>query len=252
MAMTEEESGITATTDSGGTTPQLGFGGKFWSIFVDPRKTFASIGRNHEWIILLVLASLIAIGGYVPVKDYVRQSQLDMMEQYFESHPQISEDQRAEILQSVNDRFDNPMNLLWVPVGFAVRLFIVAGVMLFLANIIFGGSTGYLKMLNATGWVLMITLPATIVTVPLVMAKGSMDVSLGLGVLAGAGMGDFLKTFLKAFDLFTLWQVWLSGVAIAVLAPTSTSKGFWGIFIAWMVWVLAQSGLSAIGIPIMM
>lgn len=248
--MTEEESGIPATTEPG--APQLGFGAKLWSIFVDPRKTFASIGRNHEWIILLVLASLIAIGGYLPVKEYVRQGQLDMMEEYLDARPQIPEEQRAEIMQSVSDRFDNPMNLLWVPVGHAVRLFVVAGIMLFLANIIFGGSTGYLQMLNASAWVLMITLPATIVTVPLIVAKGSMDVSIGLGVLAGADMGDFLKTFLKSFDLFTLWQVWLSGVAIAVLAPTSAGKGFWGIFIAWLIWVMAQSGLAAIGIPIMM
>jgi len=200
----------------------------------------------------LILASLIAIGGYLPVKEYVRQAQLERMEQYLDERPQITAEQRAEIMQSVNQRFDNPMNLLWVPVGFIIRLFIVAGIMLFLANIIFGGSTSYLRMLNAYSWTLMITIPATIVTIPLIMAKGSMDVSLGLGVLASADMGGFLSTFLKSFEIFTLWQVWLAGVAISVLAPTSTAKGFWGIFVAWMIWVLAQSGLAAIGIPIMM
>ena len=119
----------------------------------------------------------------MPIKDYVRQDQVQKMEEYLDNRPQIQPEQRAEILESVNARFDNPLNLLWVPVGYIIRLFIVAGVLLFLGNIILGGSIGFLKMLNAYAWTLMIAIPSGLVTIPLVLAKGSMDVSLGLGVL---------------------------------------------------------------------
>lgn len=250
--MSTEDGGFPTIEPGGGNSPRLGFGAKLWNLFVDPRKTFSSVGRGHEWIILLILASVIAIGSYMPIKEYVRQDQISKIEEYLDKRPQVPPEQRAEILQSVSDRFDNPMNLLWVPVGYIIRLFVVAGILLFLGNIIHGGSIKFLRILNAYGWTLMIAIPASIVTIPMVMAKGSMDVSLGLGVLTSPETGEFLKSFLTSFEVFTLWQVWLSAVAIAVLAPTETGKAFWSVFVAWLVWVCIQSGLAAIGIPIQM
>ena len=71
--------------------------------------------------------------------------------------------------------------------------------------------------------------------------------ALGLGVLATDTTGPFLKKFLTSFELFGLWQVWLSSVAVSVLGKAPVGKSFVAVFIAWLVWVLAQSGLATIG-----
>ena len=46
--------------------PPMSFGAKLWNLYVDPRKTFASVRRNHEWVILWILVSVIAVGSYLP------------------------------------------------------------------------------------------------------------------------------------------------------------------------------------------
>ena len=103
-------------------------------------------------------------------------------------------------------------------------------------------------IVKAYAWTMLIVIPASIVTVPMVMAKGTMDVSLGLGVLTSADTGAFVKKILSSFELFGLWQVWLSAVAVSVIAETPIRKALWSVFAAWFVWVLIQGGLATLGL----
>lgn len=227
--------------------PRLGFFGKLWSLYVDPKKTFASVGHNHEWIILWLIVAAISIGSYMPIRSIVREAQMQQVEERLDQ-ANVPEEQRVQIRERVSAQFDNPMYLLFVPGTQILVLVIVAGVLLFLGNIILGGDTSYLRMLNAFAWTGMLVIPGVIVTIPMVMAKESMDVSIGLGVLTSPGTGAFLKSLLSSFELFALWQVWLSSLAVSVLAKVDAAKAFWAVFIIWLIWVLAKSGLAILGI----
>jgi len=245
--MTSDQEPIVSVESPADQTPHLGFGAKLWNLFFDPRKTLASIVPNHEWIILWLLVSAISIGAYMPIKSIVKQSQIQQVEERLKSSSQVTEQQRAEILERMESQFDKPLNLLWIPAVQLVILAVVAGILLFLGNIILGGNSGYLKMLNAFAWTMMIVIPGSLVTVPMVLAKGSMDVSLGLGVLTSAETGAFVKKLLSSFELFALWQVWLSSTAVSVLARVPAKKAFVAVFVAWLVWVIVQGGLATIG-----
>jgi hypothetical protein len=246
--MTLEQEPIVAAETPMNQAPRLSFGAKLWNLFVDPRKTFASIVPNHEWIILWILVSAISLGAYMPIKSVVKQSQIEQISERLKSNPQVTEEQRAQIMERVESQFENPLYLLFVPATQLVMLVIVAGILLFLGNIILGGNTGYLKMLNAYAWTMMIVIPASIVGVPMVLAKGSMDVSLGLGVLTSAETGPFLKKLISSFELFGLWQVWLASTAVSVLSKVPPKKAFGAVFVAWLIWVIVQGGLATIGV----
>jgi hypothetical protein len=248
MAMNTDEGSLLATEPPVSDGPQMGFGAKLWNLFVDPRRTFASVGRNHEWIVLWALVSVIAIGTYLPIKPIVRQDQIKNIEERLNENPQVTPEQRQEIVERVENQFDNPLFLLFVPVSHLVMLFVVSGILLFIGNILLGGSIGFQKMLNAYAWTMMIAIPAGIVTVPMVLAKGSLDVSLGLGVLTSADTGAFVKSLLSSVEIFAVWQVWLSAVAVSVLAPAKTNKAFWSIASAWLIWIIAKAGLATLGI----
>lgn len=226
----------------------LSFMAKLWNLFVDPRKTFGSIGHGHEWIILWIIVAAISIGAYLPMKSIIQHDQIARVEEQLQRNAQMSAEQRQEILDRMRSQFDNPIYLLLVPVTQVVVLVIVAGILLFIGNILLGGNTSFLKMMNAYAWTMMIAIPSAIVTVPLVMAKGSMDISLGLGALTTAETGAFVKKVLSSFEVFGLWQVWLSSVAVSVLAGVQTGKAFTAVFIAWLIWVLIQGGLATLGI----
>jgi hypothetical protein len=242
METTEAE--VVPGSGSGGSTENLGFGGKFWNLFVDPRKTFAAVKPNHEWVIIWLIVAAVSIGAYMPIKDIVKHDQMARVE---ERLAQMSPEQRQEVLSGMEAQFENPIYLLFVPISQLVVMVIVAGVLLFIGNILLGGTAGYLRMLNAYAWTMLIVIPASIVTVPMVMAKGTMDVSLGLGVLTSADTGAFVKKILSSFELFGLWQVWLSAVAVSVIAEAPIRKALWSVLAAWFVWVLVQGGLATLG-----
>jgi len=226
----------------------LSFAAKWWNLYVDPRKTFASVRKNHEWVIIWLLVSAIALGSYLPIKSIVRADQMQKIEDRLDQNPNIPAEQRQEILDRVANQFDNPIFMLFVPVSQLVMLFIVASILLFMGNIVLGGTIGFQKMLNAYAWTMMLALPAGIVTVPMVMAKGTLDVSLGLGMLATPETGAFLKSLLTSIEIFAVWQVWLSAVAIAVLGPADMKKAFWSVAAAWFLWIIVKAGLATLGV----
>lgn len=228
--------------------PPMSFGAKLWNLYVDPRKTFASVRKNHEWVILWILVSVIAVGSYLPIKSIVRQDQIQKIEERLDQNPQITAEQRQQIMDRVSSQFDNPLYLLFVPVSQLVLLFVVASVLLFIGNIILGGTIGFQKILNAYAWTMLLAIPAAIVTVPMVVAKGTLDVSLGLGMLTTAETGKFVKSLLTSIEIFAIWQVWLSAVAISVLAPADTKKAFWSVAAAWLIWIIVKAGLATLGV----
>lgn len=246
--MTTDISPITAPETTPATPARMSFGAKFINIFTNPRRVFESLSGGHEWVILWLIVSAVAVAGYLPIKDVVKTSQIQKVQEQLDANPQVTAEQKQQILDRMESQFDNPLWTLLTPVFMLVAMVIVAAVLMFIANIILGGNVRYLTMLNAYGWAMMVILPATIVTVPLVMAKGSMDVTLGLGVLTSADTGAFLKKFLSLFELFGLWQVWLSSVAVSVLGKSSAGKSFAAVFVAWLVWVLVQGGLATLGV----
>jgi len=248
VMMTESSPTADMSAPVSGSPERLGFFGKFWNLFVDPRKTFASINGGHEWVILWLVISVVSIAGYYPIKDIVKAGQMETVEKNLAKNDAITPEQRQEILDGIEENFENPIYLLFVPLSQVVVLLFVAAILLFIANILLGGSTNYLPMLNAYAWTGMLAILGTLVVVPLVMAKGSMDVSLGLGVLATEDTGPFVKKVLSSFEFFGLWQVWLSSVAVSVLGKAPTGKSFAAVFAAWLVWVLVQGGLSTLGV----
>lgn len=244
----ETEPALDTNTPTEQAPERLGFGAKLWNVFVDPRKTFASIGDGHEWIVLWLIIAAVALAGYYPIKDIVKTAQIEQVEKQLENNPGVTPEQRQEIVDNMAENFENPVWMLLTPVFQLIAMVCVAAILLFIANIMLGGNTKFIPMLNAYAWTGMLTIIGTLVVVPLVMAKGSMDVSLGLGVLATEETGAFIKKVLTSFELFGLWQVWLSSVAVSVLGKAPTGKSFAIVFAVWFVWVLAQGGLATIGV----
>jgi hypothetical protein len=244
------ETAETLTTEmpGGESRPRDGFLTKLWNVFANPRRTFENIGSGHEWIVLWLIIGAVSLAGYFPIKDIVKDSQMEQVEAQLDKNPSVTPEQRQQILDSMAENFENPAWALLAPVFQLVAMLFVAAVLLFLANIVLGGNTKFLPMLNAYAWTGMLTILGTLVVVPLIMAKGSMDVSLGLGVLASPDTGPFMKKLLTSFELFGLWQVWLSSVAVSVLGKAPAGKSFAAVFVCWFVWVLAQSGLATIGV----
>lgn len=227
---------------------RLSFFAKLWNLYVNPRRLFAAIGGGHEWVILWLIIGVVSIAGYYPIRPIVKATQMEQVEKQLANNPGLTAEQRQEVLDGMAANFDNPLFMLLAPVFQLIALVFVAAVLLFIANILLGGNVRFLPMLNAYAWTGMLTILGTLVVVPLVAAKGSMDVSLGLGVLTSPDTNPFIKKVLSSFELFGLWQVWLSSLAVSILGPAPMSKSMTAVFSVWFVWVLIQGGLATLGI----
>jgi len=229
--------------------PSMGMVARFIAVFTDPRKAFASLRKNYEWLVALLIVTVFAMGSYQFTKPLVVQDQLAAIEERLDQNPNIPEERKEEILESVAERFENPVWQFLTPVFLLVALVIGAAVLLFLGNIIMGGQASFLAVMNMFALSWLIVIPETIVKVPLMLSKGSTKVHTSLALLVSSDQANsFLGTLLGKFDLFGLWQLVLVIVGMSVLARCSVSKSAWAVGITWFVWVLIQGGLASLGI----
>ncbi len=228
--------------------PQIGMLGRFIALFSDPRKAFLSIRKNHEWIVVVLIVAVLSMGSYQLTKPIIIEAQLSSIEERLEN-ANIPEERKQEILDDVVERMNNPFLQLLGPVFIVIILLIISGILLFLGNIILGGQTKFLLVMNMLALSWLIAIPETIVKVPLMLSKGSAQVQTSLALLVSADQANtFLGTLLGKFDLFGLWTLGLVIFGMSILTKTSVNKCAWTVGIAWFIWALIQAGLASLGI----
>ncbi len=230
-------------------TAQMGMVARFISVFTDPKRAFLTIRKNHEWLVVLVLVSVLGLATYQLTRPIIRKDVIADLEETLKSNPNITEERREEIIESVAARFDNPVWQLVGPVFQLLAMVVVSAILLFLGNIILGGQTKFLYVLNMYALTLLIMIPESIVKVPLMISKESTKVQTSLALFVSSESANtFLGTLLGKFDLFGLWQLVLIILGLSVLCRTPVSKSAWAVGIVWFIWVVIQAGLASLGI----
>lgn len=228
--------------------PQIGMLSRFIAVFFDPRKAFASVRKNYEWLVVILIVFALSFGGFQLTKPIMIEAQVSAIEERL-ANANIPEEQKQEILDSIVERMSNPLMQLLGPVFMVIILVIGSGILLFLGNIILGGQTKFLSVMNMFALTWLISIPETIVKLPLMISKGSAQVHTSLALLLPADQANtFLGTLLGKFDLFGLWMLGLVILGMSVLTKASVAKCAWAVGIAWFIWVLIQAGLGSLGI----
>jgi hypothetical protein len=228
--------------------PQIGMLSRFIAVFFDPRKAFSSIRKNHEWIVVVIIVSALAFGSFQLTKPIVIEAQRSAIEERLEG-ANIPEERKQEILDDVIGRMSNPLMQLLTPVFIVIILLIISGILLFLGNIILGGQTKFLLVMNMLALSWLISIPETIVKVPLMLSKGSAQVHTSLALLVSSEQANtFLGALLGKFDLFGLWTLGLVIFGMSILTRASVTKCAWTVGIVWFIWALIEAGLASLGI----
>jgi hypothetical protein len=110
-----------------------------------------------------------------------------------------------------------------------------------------GGDSSYRSILSVYSYSALVTIPALIVKLPLIMMKETVNVQTSLALLLSPDAKDsFLYKVFSSFDIFTVWQVILVSMGLGVMYRHSTKKALTAVVILWMIWILLKSGLSTI------
>ena len=92
----------------------------------------------------------------------------------------------------------------------------------------------------------MVSIPALLVRIPLTLIRGDMEVQTSLTAFLPDGTEKgLLYAALSQLEVFALWQLWLTVIAISVLTRITTQRAAVGVIGTWLLFFLAWTPISA-------
>jgi hypothetical protein len=235
-------------------TPALSEAQRLLYTFTAPSRTMADLRRNASWWVPWLLISVASIAFVYALDKRVGWGQV--METQIQANPKSAEkmdkmapEQREKIMK-IQETSARVMGYL-SPVTALIALVVVAGVLLGLFNFGFGTKLSFKELMGVTAYGFLPSILSTLLTIVVLffVEPGAFDLKYPVATSLGyfvPGTMPFVKTLLGAFDVFTLWQIFLLAVGIAQLSRLKVKTGTAFATIFSMVF-LFKLGAAALG-----
>jgi hypothetical protein len=213
---------------------------RIWGTFAAPRIVFQYLGERPR----LLGALLVLIAVHVAISLLLGDIAFEAQIRQLEARPDMSAEQLAQAEKMIAfTRKAAPVLAAATPV---VTVYVLAGILLLITNVLLKGRTTYRHLAAAVAHVALIVIPASIVQVPLVLAKGDINVQTSpAAFLSSAGDKGILYHFLAQFDVFFLWKLGLTVLAVSILGRIPVKRAAYGVAGAWVVWMLIWVPLAS-------
>ena len=227
----------------------------FINIFTDPIVSFQELKKTNDWktsfmplIVLMVLGAI----SLLLLKELYYDVQLEQSVKWIENSSQIPDDQKEDALKSVYESLENPrpfsILIMWLTNVFAgpLRIIMTTLIVLMIVKFFFGESTRYSNLLPYVSFSYLITILETVIKIPLMINKWSIDVYTGLGLLDISEKGTFINNLFAAVDLFSVWRIILIGIGLSVYYKKSAKPFIIAIFIYWLCQISIFAALGSL------
>ena len=207
-------------------------------VFFSPNETFASIARQPDWVVPLVLmlvVSLIAgivIGQRVDFATAAREA----MEQ--KNVPPDRVESAVKMTAAISK-----VASYCAPIFSVIGFLVIAGVLL-LAFRLFGGEGNFKQAFSVSVYAWMPGLLKSIITVPVLLTRegmGAEDLAIAvrsnLGFLVSMKSNPMAFAVLTSLDIFTIWMLILFSIGFAYVARVSKAKAATIVVTLWLVTV---------------
>ena len=218
---------------------------KIIGIFTSPAKTFASLDVNPAWIVPVVIISIINlififVAGDVILNETLQQQEQAMMERGADP------DQIEQTLSATESfmKYFSPVTAIVFPLIF---LIIVAGIFMFVGNVILGGSSTFKKVFSVTCWSWLILSLYGLIILPLVVAKQTMQVNFSLATFMSEELRKtFLYQLLAKIDIFYIWWLAVYSIGLAVIYKMKTQKVAVAVAAVYTIYAVVASALAGL------
>jgi len=227
----------------------------FINIFTDPIVSFQELKKTNDWktsfmplIVLMVLGAV----SLLLLKELYYDVQLEQSVKWIENSSQIPDDQKEDALKSVYESLENPrpfsILIMWLTNVFAgpLRIIMTTLIVLMIVKFFFGESTRYSNLLPYVSFSYLITVLETVIKIPLMINKWSIDVYTGLGLLDIGEKGTFINNLFAAMDLFSVWRIILIGIGLSVYYKKSAKPFIIAIFVYWLFQISIFAALGSL------
>ena len=200
---------------------ELGLGKRMIGVFVSPCTTFRSVRSrvgHADWLVPIILMTIVTV-----ITVYLTLS-ITMA--------------HLEKISATGGMIALASALVSPVLG----LFLNSAIFLGIVRFILGGETTYKHMLAVNSLSMLVGIPAAIVTVPLILYKGSL-IQVGLGLFLPDSMtGTFLGHLLSNLGFFSIWQYALVAIGLGIVSGISTKKSAIGVFTVFFLYALVSAG----------
>ncbi len=196
------------------------------NVYVAPSKVFNAV-KDFELkkaLIPLLILAVIGVLSFWAIQDLATEVGYDAAIERIENNSRISEEQKTEIYERIDKQMSGPQITGWIFsfLGGPLTVLFMAIIALLVGNTIMGGSAKYGQLVNITAWAYMINLLETIIKIPLMLNKWSLEVYTGLGVLGIGEQGSFINSLLASIDIFAIWRIVLIAIGMGIIYNKKT------------------------------
>ncbi|MCC7263033.1 MAG: YIP1 family protein [Candidatus Latescibacteria bacterium] len=232
----------------------LDLAGRLLRIFYAPRRSFAALGEDPDWLdwfVPVAIVCLLGVGAHFLTRDIVYNPETPLIKQQLQT---LGEEQRLRHLGDLETARDK--GWLLVVTGTFSSLVLVSGILWLLARFVFTSEVSYRSLLVVKGYGSLIIATEWLVRTALILAWNSPVVQTGPGLLVPESMvRTFAGQTLLAVSVFDLWQAVVLGLGVSVVARVPVGRAVFAVVALWVFYVmglglLGSMALSAGAVPV--
>jgi hypothetical protein len=234
--------------------PALSEGQRLLYTFTAPSSTMADIRRKPSWWVPWLVVSIVSIAFCVALEkrigwEQVMETQMQHNAKTAEKMEKMPADQREKIMKvqvSVAKGFAYAS-----PVTVLVSTAIIAAVLLGIFNFGFGAKLRFGEMMAISMYSSLVSVIKTALMIVVVFMVEAEQYDIGNPVATNPGYFvpasmHVLKGVLGAFDIFTLWQIFLIAVGVSTLSKVKKWPAFAAMFGLFFLVKLVGAGLGSL------
>lgn len=184
-------------------------------VFVAPAQLFDRLRERPAWLgAILLVAALSAAGSLLVPTELFR-------EVFVASLPEGTDPAEVEGQLEFFLTLRHVLSAVIPP----LVVVLVAGLLLFVFNLLFGGQAGFRQLLSASGHGMLISAVGGLLTVPVMRATGDVETAMALHLLVPGLTEGYLYRFLHGLNVFSLWTAVVLAVAVSRIYPSRSVTG---------------------------
>ena len=215
------------------------------NVFLSPREAFQAVDQRPNWVlpfvIMLIIGTVVAVFT-VPIAMQDRMD--DQRDQLIEERGMTPEE--ADRAMEIGEKIGKIAGPIIAPIGMGLYLVIVSAVLLFLGNILMGGESNFKKVFSMFSYSSMVGALGSLISLPIIISKQTLEVPTNIAVIIGLeDQGTFAYQLLSKVELFTIWQLIIVSIGMAVIYKFTTKKAATGVVVLWLLAAVVISAITA-------
>lgn len=186
-----------------------------FQVFTAPGKLFDRLRERPAWLGAMLLVVALSVGGSLLVPEQL------IRDAFMAGVPEGTDPSAVEGQLQFFLTFRHVISAVAPPLA----IVLIAGLLVFVFNLVFGGQASFGQLLSATSHAMLITSVGSLLTLPVMQASGDVQTALALHLLVPGLDEGYLYRFLHGLNVFSLWTAVVLAVAVSRIYPARTVGG---------------------------